>query len=244
MGCCNAYESKSMAEVTGETLRPGGFRLTEKAVRLCGLSSRDAVLDLGCGRGATVNYLYNTHRIQAIGIDPSEKLIGDARKRYAFADFLTGRGENLPFESERFTCVLAECTLSLVENLNRVLKETFRVLKGGGRLVVTDVYARNAKEVNGLRPFSMNSCMRGLHDLTELQETLKKTGFAVSYREDCSDLLKELMVQTVFTFGSMAAFWNLTSGNCMDGCRYQEALKKCKPGYFMMILKKEGTNCG
>lgn len=93
MGCCNAYESKSMAEVTGETLRPGDFRLTEKAVRLCGLSSRDAVLDLGCGRGATVNYLYNTHRIQAIGIDPSEKLIGDARKRYAFADFLTGRGK-------------------------------------------------------------------------------------------------------------------------------------------------------
>ncbi|MEA4942739.1 Ubiquinone/menaquinone biosynthesis C-methyltransferase UbiE [bioreactor metagenome] len=244
MGFCNAYESKSMTEVTGETLRPGGFRLTEKAVRLCGLSSRDAVLDLGCGRGATVNYLYNTHRIRAIGIDPSEKLIGDARKRYAFADFLTGMGENLPFESECFTCVFAECTLSLVENLNGVLKETFRVLKDGGRLVVTDVYARNAKEVDGLRPFSMNSCMRGLHDLTELQETLKKTGFAVSYREDCSDLLKELMVQTVFTFGSMAAFWNLTSGNCMDGCRYQEALKKCKPGYFMMILEKEGTNCG
>ena len=155
MGCCNAYESKSMAEVTGETLRPGGFRLTEKAVQLCGLSPWDAVLDLGCGRGATVNYLCNTHRIRTIGIDPSEKLIEDARKRYGFADFLTGRGEDLPFESECFTCVFAECTLSLMENLNRVLKETFRVLKGGGRLVVTDVYARNAREVSGLRPFAM-----------------------------------------------------------------------------------------
>lgn len=244
MGCLSAYESKSMAEVTGETLRPGGFRLTEKAVQLCGLSSQDAVLDLGCGRGATVNDLCKTHQIRAIGIDPSEKLIGDARKRYGFADFRMGRGENLPFESGRFTCVFAECTLSLVEDLNRVLKETFRVLEGGGRLVVTDVYARNAKEVNGLRPFSMNSCMRGLHDLKELEQTLKKTGFAVSYREDCSDLLKELMVQTVFTFGSMAAFWNLTSGNCVDGCRYQEALKKCRPGYFMMIAEKKGKSCG
>lgn len=244
MGCLSAYESKSMAEVTGETLRPGGFRLTEKAVQLCGLSSQDAVLDLGCGHGATVNYLYSTHQIRAIGIDPSEKLIGDARKRYGFADFRMGRGENLPFESGCFTCVFAECTLSLVEDLNCVLKEAFRVLKGGGRLVMTDVYARNAKEVNGLRPFSVNSCMRGLHDLKELEQTLKETGFAVSYREDCSDLLKELMVQTVFTFGSMAAFWNLTSGNCVDGCRYQEALKKCRPGYFMMIAEKEGTNGG
>jgi len=233
-----------MLAATGEALRPGGFQLTEKAVQLCGLSSGDAVLDLGCGRGATVNYLYNTHRIRTIGIDPSEKLIGDARKQYGFADFLTGRGEKLPFQSESFACVFAECTLSLMEDLNRALKETFRVLKGGGRLVVTDVYAKNPQEVDGLRPFAINSCLRGLHDLTKLEKTLKETGFVVSYCEDCSNLLKELMVQTVFTFGSMAAFWNMTSGNCMDGCQYQEALKKCKPGYFMMIAEKEATNCG
>jgi ubiquinone/menaquinone biosynthesis C-methylase UbiE len=233
-----------MAEVTGETLRPGGFRLTEKAVGLCGLSTGDAVLDLGCGRGATVNYLYRTHRIRAVGIDPSEKLIGDARKQYGFADFVTGRGEKLLFPSESFSCVFAECTLSLMEDLNAVLKETFRVLKAGGRLVVTDVYAQNPRETAGLRPFAMNSCLRGLHDLKKLEEMLRETGFVVSYREDCSDLLKELMVKTVFTFGSMAAFWNGTSGNCVDGRRYQEALKKCKPGYFLMIAEKEGTSCG
>lgn len=244
MGRCNAYESERMAEATGETLRPGGFRLTEKAVGLCGLSSGDDVLDLGCGRGATVNYLYKTHRIRSIGIDPSEKLIGDARKRYEFADFRTGRGEKLPFQSDRFSCVFAECTLSLMEDLNAALKETFRVLKSGGRLIVTDVYARNPREVDGLSPFAMNSCLRGLHDLTKLEETLRETGFVVSYREDCSDLLKELMVQTVFTFGSMAAFWNSMSGDCVDGWRYQEAQKKCKPGYFLMIAEKEGTSCG
>lgn len=244
MGCCNAYESERMAKITGETLRPGGFRLTEKAVRLCGLSSGDVILDLGCGRGATVNYLYKTHRIRGIGIDPSEKLIGDAKRRYGFCDFVTGRGEKLPFQGASFSCVFAECTLSLMEDLNRALKEAFRVLKDGGRLVVTDVYAKNPREVDGLRPFNVNSCLRGLHDLTELEETLGKTGFVVSHREDCSDLLKELMVQTVFTFGSMAEFWNVTSGDCVDGWRYQEALRKCKPGYFLMIAEKEGTNCG
>ena len=244
MGCCNAYESTDMAEVTGETLRPGGFRLTEKAAQLCGLSSGDTVLDLGCGRGATVNYLYKTRSIRPIGIDPSKKLIGDAREHYRFADFVMGRGEKLPFQSESFTCVFAECTLSLMEDMNSALKETFRVLKDGGRLVVTDVYAKNPQEVEELRPFAMNSCLRGLHDLTKLEETLRETGFVVFYREDCSDLLKELMVQTVFTFGSMAAFWNVTSGDCVDGCRYQEALKKCKPGYFLMIAEKEGTSCG
>lgn len=244
MRCCNAYESKRMAEVTGETLRPGGFRLTEKAVRLCGLSSGDTVLDLGCGRGATVNYLYKTRRIRAVGIDPSEKLIGEARKRYGSADFVTGRGEKLPYQSESFSCVFAECTLSLMEDLNAALKEVFRVLKDGGRLVVTDVYAKNPREVDGLRTFAVNSCLRGLHDLTKLEETLGETGFTVSYMEDSSDLLKELMVQTVFTVGSMAEFWNGTSGGCVDGCRYQEALKKCQPGYFLMIAQKEGANGG
>ena len=58
MECCNAYESESMAELTGETLRPGGFRLTEKALRFCNITEANSVLDLGCGLGATVNYLY------------------------------------------------------------------------------------------------------------------------------------------------------------------------------------------
>ena len=107
MGTPNAYESSCMKEVMGETLRPGGFSLTDSAVQYCGLSPKDSVLDLGCGRGATVNYLYEKYRISAVGIDPSVKLIEDAKSNFDYATFVLGTGECLPFDNDAFDCVFA-----------------------------------------------------------------------------------------------------------------------------------------
>lgn len=244
MRCCNAYESNSMTEVMGETLRPGGFSLTEKGVELCKLTSEDAVLDLGCGRGSTVNYLFEKHNIKAVGIDPSIKLINEAKEKYGYADFILGSGENLPFTENSFDCVFAECTLSLMDDLDSTIKQVNRVLKQGGFFVINDVYAKNPKEVHKLKEFIFNSCMRGLHDLEELEKMLSRTDFSIIQTEDYSFLLKELLVKIGFSYGSMSAFWNASTQNCIDGCNFQEVLKLCKPGYFMMVAKKGGSNHG
>lgn len=238
---CNIYESNSMKQIMGDTLRPGGFSLTEKAVQYCEISSNAAVLDLGCGRGATVNYLYKKHSIEAVGIDPSQKLIEVARKEYDFARFFMGKGEKLPFEDESFHCVFAECTLSLMNDLDSSIKEAFRVLKEGGWFVISDVYAKNPDAVKRLDDFQVNSCMRGLHDLTRLEEKLKGMDFEIKLSEDHSQLLKELLVKIVFSYGSMDIFWNVSTEDCIDGCRFQEAMKSCKPGYFIIIARKGGT---
>ena len=62
MKCCNAYESKHMRNITGVTLRPGKFILTDKAVEFCKFSSKDSIMDLGSGMGDTVNYLYEKYK--------------------------------------------------------------------------------------------------------------------------------------------------------------------------------------
>ena len=240
---CRAYESESMRRALGETLRPGGFSLTEKGIRYGNISAEDCVLDLGCGRGATVHYLYRTHGIRAVGIDPSEKLIKEARERYADADFVLGKGEALPFERERFHCVLAECTLSLMD-VDSTLPQVSRVLKDNGWFIVTDVYARNPDAAGELAEFSVSSCMRGLHNLPLLEEKLRRAGFETALLEDCSQLLKELLVRLTFSYGSMSAFWNAASSHCVDGCRFHEALRKCRPGYFLLISRKVGLARG
>ena len=238
MDCCNAYESESMREALGDTLRPGGFNLTEKGVQYCKISAGDMVLDLGCGRGATVNYLYEKHNIHAVGVDPSEKLIEEAKNKYKYADFFLGKGENLPLDGESFNSVFAECTLSLMDT-DRTLKEVSRVLKDNGWFIITDVYAKNPDAAAELNKFSISSCMRGLHDLPLLREQLKQAGFNISFFEDCSQYLKELLVKIAFAYGSMSAFWNITGQSCIDGCSFHEALRKCKPGYFILIAGKE-----
>lgn len=242
----NAYESCCMQEATGETLRPGGFTLTQKALDFCGLHAQSRVLDLGCGMGATVSYLYENYGIQAVGIDPSKKLLTIAKAKNPFATFVLGRGESLPFEKESFECVIAECTLSLMNALHVSLKEVFRVLEKGGLFVITDVYAKNPEALKAMENFSLNSCMRGLHHLPLLQHELEMMGFEVMLLEECSSLLKELMVKIIFSHGSMNAFWSKTleDDTPQACCAFEENLKACKPGYFMMIVKKGEKNNG
>jgi ubiquinone/menaquinone biosynthesis C-methylase UbiE len=233
-----------MKETMGHTLRPGGFNLTEKGVRFCNISTAHRVLDLGCGRGATVVYLKERHHIQAVGIDPSEKLIEAARKLCEGLEFVIGRGEDIPFDDRNFQCVFAECTLSLMDDVDSAIKEVYRVLEDKGWFIITDVYAKHSDNIEELNQFSLNSCMRGLHDLGVLIEKLEGSGFEIHLLEDHSDLLKQLMVEIGFSYGSMDVFWNITTQNCIDGCKFQQALKRCKPGYFMLVARKGGVNRG
>ena len=86
--------------------------------------------------------------------------------------------------------------------------------------------------------------MRGLHDLKKLESQMEQEGFSVTFCEDYSHFLKELVVKIGFSFGSMSEFWNITAENCIDGSGFYEKLKLCKPGYFLLIARKRGTACG
>lgn len=232
-----AYENPEMTRLLGETLRPGGFELTDKGIRYCNWSSEHRLLDLGCGQGATVRYLNDEWGLSARGIDPSHKLIKIARRKGHDEEFMIGKGESIPFDNESFDGVLSECTLSLMDDLNQTLGEVYRILKDGGYFFMTDVYARKPEMLDQLKNDPVKSCMRGLYALAGLKQQLKKRGFKVMMTEDHSEMLKQLLVKAVFEYGSMDAFWKKTTGSCVSN--FQETLIKCKPGYYMMIARKE-----
>lgn len=235
----NVYESSCIAQITGETLRPGGFELTKKAVDYCKVQASGQVLDLGCGNGATVRYLHEKYDIQAVGVDASKKLL-DKAKQAGEGVFVYGFGETLPFESDCFDMVIAECTLSLMCDKQKVLGEIYRVLKPGGWLAITDVYAKNPKYIEGLKTFKVNTCLGGLHDLDELRDDIIDRGFEVRIVEDHSNELKDLMVKIIFSCGSMEAFWDQTTddSDAELGQKFQQQLRLCKPGYFLLIGRK------
>lgn len=231
-----AYESPAMTCLLGETLRPGGFELTEKGRAFCQWTTADRLLDLGCGQGATVGYLSKEHDLKVVGLDPSERLLQVARKNNPEREFHLGRGEAIPFENASFEGVLSECTLSLMDDLKTTLQEVHRVLKKQGHFFITDVYARRPEFLHLLEPYAFQSCMRGLYDIRELETQLENSGFEIMLLEDYSDLMKQLLVKTIFEHGSMKAFWQKSTGS--GAADFQEQLKRCKPGYYMMIAGK------
>ncbi len=102
-------------------------------------SSGDRVLDLGCGNGRLYFALMDK-KIEYIGVDNSEKLIEEAKKKAPEVDFKLVDILKLPFPSDYFDKVYCIATLHHIpskEIRKEVLEEMRRVLKPNGLLIIT-----------------------------------------------------------------------------------------------------------
>ncbi|OBV12490.1 class I SAM-dependent methyltransferase [Erythrobacter dokdonensis] len=102
------------------------------------LASGD-VFELGCGGG--INHaFYNAGTITSYaGIDPHEGLLdatrAAARDKGWAADLRQGRGEAIPFDDDRFDCVVCTFTLCSVDDPAQVMHELRRILRPGGQML-------------------------------------------------------------------------------------------------------------
>jgi len=86
-------------------------------------------LEIGVGTGRFAGPLGIS-----VGIDPSEKMLQIAKKR-GIKTFV-GKGEDLPFYDNEFDFVLVAITICFVENPEKVVLESRRVLKDNGKLII------------------------------------------------------------------------------------------------------------
>jgi len=234
---CTVYENKDMQGITGDTLRPGGMFLTDRAIKICEFKQNDKILDVGCGMGVTVEKLKSIYNLNAFGVDPSLKLLQLGKEKYGNHNIELGRGEELPYENSFFKGVMAECTMSLMEDFKKTIMESNRVLEDKGYFIVSDVYARRPEYLEEVQKHNVNSCMRGLFNIDVLKEAILSSGFEIICFEDWTDLLKQLMVKIIFKYGSMSEFWEIaTCSSCGD---FQKKLTLCKPGYFLLVAQKK-----
>lgn len=95
-----------------------------------------SVLDLGCGSGRYSKVLKGFGAF-VTGVDPSEKLLEIARKLVKDVEFIKAGSEKLPFKKDSFDFVFAGMVLHYVKNVNVAFKEVSRVLKSGGKFILT-----------------------------------------------------------------------------------------------------------
>ena len=72
-------------------IRPGGLRITERAISLWKLPPGARVLDVGCGQGESVTHLREKYGLDALGIDASLEMVEAAKSDSIF----WGDGEKL-----------------------------------------------------------------------------------------------------------------------------------------------------
>lgn len=141
------YEQPGRAEGLArlyDAATPLGAFYRDRLERIAGLLDGldGAVLDAGCGTGQMIRFLHATRpdRFVLTGLDRSASMIEVARQLVddtADARLVVGRVEEMPFADAIFDVVLAMGSLEYVADLDQALAEIARVLRSGGRAVVT-----------------------------------------------------------------------------------------------------------
>jgi SAM-dependent methyltransferase len=100
------------------------------------LEGAGSVLDLGCAEGLFV-HLASNRGWKVVAVDVDTDSVSAARSRTPEADFALGSGESLPFRSGTFDGVIMLDVLEHVPSEDLALREVDRVLKQGGKLVIS-----------------------------------------------------------------------------------------------------------
>jgi arsenite methyltransferase len=203
-----------MRVATGETVRPGGLDLTRRALSLCAFTPGQRILDIGCGSGVTVRLMRQAFRLEACGIDASGAMIGRATAEDPTLTVTLGDAMNLVHADGVFDGAIMECALSVTPDPRRALGEARRVLKSGGRLILTDMYllddnARIPRE----DATAAALCLRNAGTRAELERLLATAGLQLTLFEDHKEHLKRLAVDIIMKFGSLAQFLAEVSGD-------------------------------
>ena len=145
----------------------------------------ETVLDLGLGAGFDC-FLASEKagkNGRVIGVDMTPEMIDAARKnrlkgKYENVEFRLGEIENLPVQNDDVDLIISNCVINLSPDKQRVFQEAFRVLKPGGRIMVSDIVLQGdlPDEVrNSAAAYA--GCISGAIQESEYLEIIETAGF-------------------------------------------------------------------
>jgi len=156
----------------------GHYRAFYLTLDKLALKQDDTLLEIGCGGGVLLNMALKTVK-EAKAIDHSPDMVRIARERNQEAlaegrvEIVHGDAESLPWDDDLFTCATAAEMFFFIEEPAIVLKEFYRVLKLGGRLVITSIEASILPKLLFL-PWARSM---HLYRNREMESMLREAGF-------------------------------------------------------------------
>jgi arsenite methyltransferase len=176
--CCNKPSPKGVAAKLAGYTDDELSALPEEAIVNsfgCGnptafaeINKGDYVLDLGSGAG--IDLLLAARKVgpqgKVIGIDMTDAMIAKAKENIVAAnvnnaEVRKGIIENLPVADASVDWVISNCVINLSPEKPKVFKEIYRVLKPGGRMIVSDIMAESLPQEITEHPRLYSSCLAG-----------------------------------------------------------------------------------
>ena len=143
----------------------------------------DVVLDLGSGAG--IDVLLAAQRVgesgRAIGIDMTPEMIEKARKNAVEAgaknvEFRLGEIESMPVEDKSVNWIISNCVINLAPDKDSVFREAYRVLKPGGKLLVSDIVANHLPKWLRSTISNWANCISGALPEDQYLDAIRRAG--------------------------------------------------------------------
>jgi arsenite methyltransferase len=154
-------------------------------IALASLKEGEVVLDLGSGAG--FDCFLAAPRVgpkgRVIGVDMTPEMLDKAREnarkgKYTNVEFRLGEIENLPVADNSANVIISNCVINLSLNKPQVFKEAFRVLRSGGRLMVSDIVLLGDLPQTILDSLEAYvGCIAGASKKSDYLDSIKAAGF-------------------------------------------------------------------
>jgi ubiquinone/menaquinone biosynthesis C-methylase UbiE len=145
--------------------------------------SSSRVLDVGCGTGHFLKEL-SDRGFTCSGCDPSDEMLGHARRLNPSISFKNASIEQLPYESNSFDIVIAIEVMRYIPDMDLALSEVYRVLKPGGRCLLThapkfstSLYPLLNKLTSVIQLSKFSKVRQYFHSVKGLRRLYKKADF-------------------------------------------------------------------
>jgi len=233
--CCSAAPEVSTEQTIGKTIGYTTEEMSSVPERSnlglgCGnptimssLKKGETVLDLGSGAGFDCFLAAQAvgKKGRVIGVDMTPDMVERASENaesagYRNVEFRLGEIENLPVADSSVDLIISNCVINLVVEKSRAFEEAFRVLKPGGRMMISDIVLLDALPKRILESAAAyTGCVSGASLRKEYLELIHRAGFEdiriVSETSFSGDLVLNDPIAR-----SLKAEGSITDSNLMD----------------------------
>ena len=151
-----------------ESLEKATYNLIDQMIKVGEIKTNSSIIDIGCGIGEPASYLSDRLNCNVTGISNSEKGIemaiersGDSAVKFKVADALNNK-----MKSENFDVSWLLEMSHLIEDKKKLIEESTRVLRKGGRIVLCDLML--------LRPLSAKEIFSMQEELRVMEKSFGK----------------------------------------------------------------------
>jgi len=171
-------------------------------VALASLKPGETVVDLGSGGGfdcfLAAREVGETGKV--IGVDMTPDMVSKARKNAETiethnVEFRLGEIENLPVADNCADIIMSNCVINLSPDKLSVYKDSYRILKPGGRLAISDVLATAQLPDEIRNDLSLvGACIGGALTIEDTEKLLQEAGFQnikITPKDNSRELIRE-----------------------------------------------------